>query len=62
MEEVVGLHAAARHFDDAVHDLLGIKTPFVQSMYHFTVGTALEDTRLQTLPAYAHLDRANVNQ
>ncbi len=50
------------YFDDAVHDLLGIKTPFVQSMYHFTVGTALEDTRLQTLPAYAHLDRANLNQ
>ncbi|MEO7479185.1 MAG: SagB/ThcOx family dehydrogenase, partial [Sulfuriferula sp.] len=50
------------YFDDAVHDLLGIKTPFVQSMYHFTVGTALEDVRLQTLPAYAHLDRANVNQ
>jgi SagB-type dehydrogenase family enzyme len=46
------------YFDDAVHDLLGIKTPFVQSMYHFTIGTALEDTRLQTLPAYAHLDRA----
>ena len=46
------------YFDDAVHDLLGIKTPFMQSMYHFTVGAALEDTRLQTLPAYAHLDRA----
>ncbi|HUW28252.1 MAG TPA: SagB/ThcOx family dehydrogenase [Sulfuriferula sp.] len=45
------------YFDDAVHDLLGIKAPFIQSMYHFTVGAALEDTRLQTLPAYAHLDR-----
>ena len=45
------------YFDDAVHDLLGIKDAFIQSMYHFTVGTALEDTRLQTLPAYAHLAR-----
>lgn len=50
------------YFDDAVHDLLGIQAPFIQSMYHFTVGTALEDTRLQTLPAYAHLDRAAVDK
>ena len=50
------------YFDDAVHDLLGIKDTFIQSMYHFTVGTALEDTRLQTLPAYAHLDRGGVNK
>ena len=45
------------YFDDAVHDLLGIKDQSFQSMYHFTVGTALTDTRLQTLPAYAHLKR-----
>ncbi|BBP06012.1 hypothetical protein TPL01_23030 [Sulfuriferula plumbiphila] len=45
------------YFDDAVHDLLGIKDTFIQSMYHFTAGAALEDTRLQTLPAYAHLER-----
>jgi len=45
------------YFDDAVHDLLGIKDTFIQSLYHFTVGAALEDTRLQTLPAYAHLER-----
>lgn len=49
------------YFDDAVHDLLGIQAPFIQSMYHFTVGAALDDTRLQTLPAYAHLDRAAVD-
>ena len=45
------------YFDDAVHDLLGIKGQTLQSIYHFTVGTALKDTRLQTLPAYAHLKR-----
>lgn len=45
------------YFDDAVHDLLGIKGRDLQSMYHFTVGAALTDTRLQTLPAYAHLTR-----
>ena len=45
------------YFDDAVHDLLGIKNQSFQSIYHFTAGTALNDTRLQTLPAYAHLVR-----
>ena len=46
------------YFDDAVHDLLGIKDQALQSMYHFTVGAALIDERLQTLPAYAHLKRS----
>ena len=46
------------YFDDAVHDLLGIQNQSLQSMYHFTVGAALTDTRLQTLPAYAHLKRS----
>ena len=45
------------YFDDAVHDLLGIKDHALQSMYHFTAGAALIDERLQTLPAYAHLQR-----
>ena len=44
-------------FDNAVHDLLGIKGRWLQSLYHFTVGNALTDTRLQTLPPYAHLER-----
>ncbi len=43
-------------FDDAVHEILGIKNHSFQSLYHFTVGMPLEDSRLQTLPAYAHLD------
>jgi SagB-type dehydrogenase family enzyme len=43
--------------DDVVHDLLGIdgKALGWQSLYHFTVGTAIEDQRLATLPAYEHL-------
>jgi len=47
-------------FDDGVHDLLGIKGRWLQSLYHFTVGTPLADTRLQTLPPYAHLQRAQL--
>jgi len=39
-------------FDDAVHDLLGLKTTEFQSLYHFTVGQPLDDPRLVTLPAY----------
>lgn len=42
-------------FDDAVHDVLGIGDGSLQSIYHFTVGKPLEDTRLQTLEPYFHL-------
>ena len=45
------------YFDDGVHDVLGIKGHWLQSMYHFTIGGALTDTRLETLSAYAHLKR-----
>jgi hypothetical protein len=44
-------------FDDGVHEVLGIRGRWLQSLYHFTVGGALTDTRLQTLPPYAHLQR-----
>jgi nitroreductase len=44
-------------FDDPVHDLLGISSTRFQSLYHFTVGGPIMDGRLQTLPAYAHLQR-----
>jgi SagB-type dehydrogenase family enzyme len=43
-------------FDDPVHHLLGVKDHTYQSLYHFTVGHPIEDTRLQTLAAYHHLD------
>ena len=46
------------YFDDAVHELLGLKDRAFQSLYHFTTGGALTDSRLQTLPAYAHLKRS----
>ncbi len=45
------------YFDDGVHEILGLENQMLQSMYHFTVGGPLVDTRLQTLPPYAHLNR-----
>lgn len=42
-------------FDDPVHDLLELRDSAFQSLYHFTIGGPLNDERLQTLPAYAHL-------
>ncbi|MGR8998068.1 MAG: SagB/ThcOx family dehydrogenase [Gammaproteobacteria bacterium] len=44
------------YFDDSVHEILGFKDNKFQSLYHFTVGKPLEDSRLQTLPAYGHLN------
>jgi SagB-type dehydrogenase family enzyme len=45
------------YFDDNVHELLGIKNDKFQSLYHFTVGKPREDNRLETLPAYGHLNK-----
>jgi SagB-type dehydrogenase family enzyme len=52
--EAVGLRGTGIgcYFDDAVHDVLGLKTDEFQSLYHFTVGQPVEDPRLATLPAY----------
>ena len=47
------------YFDDAVHELFGLKDNTFQSLYHFTIGKALEDKRLETLPPYAHLQLIN---
>lgn len=44
-------------FDDPVHEIMGIKERSFQSLYHFTVGGPVEDSRLMTLPAYHHLNR-----
>lgn len=43
-------------FDDSVHAALGIDGDALewQSLYHFTIGGAVEDSRLATLPAYFH--------
>jgi hypothetical protein len=40
-------------YDDAVHDVLGLRGHAFQSLYHFTVGTPVEDNRLTTEPGYA---------
>jgi len=40
-------------FDDAVHELLGLRGTDFQTLYHFTVGRALVDERITTLPPYA---------
>jgi hypothetical protein len=39
-------------FDDPVHQVFGLKDLAFQSVYHFTVGGAVDDARLTTLPAY----------
>jgi hypothetical protein len=43
-------------FDDAVHELIGLRDRSLHSLYHFTVGRPIPDTRLRTLSAYHHLE------
>src|SRR6266853_2391758 len=43
-------------FDDPVHELMGLPDDAFQSLYHFTVGGALEDARLANRAAYHHLE------
>jgi Nitroreductase family len=45
-------------FDDPVHRVFGIEDLAFQSLYHFTVGGALDDARLTTLPAYGSRAKA----
>ena len=40
-------------FDDPVHEFLGLQDMNFQTLYHFTVGGALHDDRIMTLPAYS---------
>jgi nitroreductase len=42
-------------FDDMMHSLLGLNDDSYQSLYHFTIGSPIEDKRLTTLPPYHHL-------
>jgi len=46
-------------FDDVMHEVLGIEDHAWQSLYHFTVGGAVDDSRLQTLPPYSHLSEGD---
>jgi SagB-type dehydrogenase family enzyme len=39
-------------YDDPVHETLGLTGHAWQSLYHFTVGEPVEDTRLETAPGY----------
>ena len=52
--EAAGLQATGIgcFFDDPVHEALKIRGKSYQSLYHFTVGGAVRDDRLTTLPAY----------
>jgi SagB-type dehydrogenase family enzyme len=44
-------------FDEAVHDILGLKDNQYQILYHFTIGKPIDDPRLTTHPPYYHLSR-----
>ena len=46
------------YFDDAVHEICGLSGTAFQSLYHFTLGGARTDRRIQTLPPYNHLHRS----
>lgn len=46
-------------FDDPVHHAFGIADPRWQSVYHFTVGTPVIDTRIETSPPYPHRPQEN---
>jgi len=39
-------------YDDPVHEVLGLQGDEWQSLYHFSMGLPLEDTRLTTEPGY----------
>ncbi|QDF97655.1 oxidoreductase [Azoarcus sp. DD4] len=40
-------------FDDPVHELLGLDGEVFQTLYHFTIGKAVDDRRIESTPAYA---------
>ncbi len=52
--EAIGLRGTGIgcFFDEPVHQIAGIGTSAWRSLYHFTIGGPLEDTRLQTWPPY----------
>ena len=48
----VGATGIGCYFDESVHATLGLQDEAFRSLYHFTVGGAVEDTRLTTRPPY----------
>jgi hypothetical protein len=53
--EALGLRATGIgcFYDDAVHGVFGLRDRNWQSLYHFTIGGAVEDARIAREPAYA---------
>ena len=53
--EAAGMRATGIgcYFDDVLHDALGLQDRTWQSLYHFTIGTPVEDHRLRSAPPYA---------
>jgi len=45
-------------FDDLTHQAFGLTGDRFQVLYHFTIGSPVDDPRLQTHPPYQHLTRA----
>lgn len=50
------------YFDDPTHQLFGLSDDRFQVLYDFTLGGPVEDSRLQTYPAYTHLQRAQATK
>jgi SagB-type dehydrogenase family enzyme len=52
--EAAGIRATGMgcYFDDPVHETFGFKGRRFQSLYHFTMGGPVDDTRITTEPAY----------
>jgi len=55
------------YFDDGLHQLLGIepasaREAALQSLYHFTIGAPLIDSRIGSEPPYAHLPESRLEQ
>ena len=46
------------YFDDTVHAALGLKDRTWQSLYHFTIGSPVDDARLRTAPPYGDRRKA----
>ena len=53
--EAAGIRATGigAYFDDLVHEAFGLSGHAFQSLYHFTMGSPVDDVRLTTLPAYS---------
>ncbi|GMR04355.1 MAG: SagB/ThcOx family dehydrogenase [Thermodesulfobacteriota bacterium] len=48
--------------DDIFHEFVGLNKNTFQSLYHFTIGTPVEDRRITTLAAYHHLKESGLTR